>query len=86
MASAADVIRRGGIGDRMDFDPEIAVKLVWRGLDVVTISTEVIYPEDGVSHFRMVKDNIKISWMHTRLIIGMLVRLPLWALRIGRRT
>jgi hypothetical protein len=37
----------------------------------------VRYPEDGASHFHYVRDNAIISWMHTRLIAGMLLRLPL---------
>lgn len=57
-------------GDWMDFDMEIAVKLVWAGVGVVNLPTRVSYPEDGVSHFRMVADNAKITWMHTRLIVG----------------
>ncbi len=65
----------------MDFDPEIAVRLVWRGLPVVNLPTRVRYvgaEEGGVSHFHLFKDNILISWMHTRLcvekIFGLLLR------------
>lgn len=66
-----------GIGKRMDFDPEIAVRLVWRGTKVVNIPTPVTYPMDGVSHFDALWDNVRISGMHARLFFGMLVRLPL---------
>jgi glycosyltransferase involved in cell wall biosynthesis len=68
------------IGQRMDFDPEIAVRLVWGGAQVINIPTRVIYPTDGVSHFDLLWDNVRISGMHTRLFFGMLVRLPrlLW--------
>jgi hypothetical protein len=40
----------------------------------------VIYPENGLSHFRMFRDNLRISVMHTRLLFGMLPRAPrlLW--------
>lgn len=79
VADAAAVIGQGRIGDRMDFDPEIAVRLVWRGLPVVTLKTPVRYPENAVSHFHMVRDNIRIGWMHTRLVCGMLLRSP-WLL------
>lgn len=54
--------------DAMDFDPEIAVRLVWRGLRVINIPTAVQYFEGGVSHFRLLHDNLLISWMHTRLM------------------
>jgi glycosyltransferase involved in cell wall biosynthesis len=69
-----------GIGKRMDFDPEIAVRLVWGGTKVVNLPTKVTYPMDGVSHFDVLWDNVRISGMHTRLFFGMLLRLPrlLW--------
>ena len=35
------------------------------------------YPADGLSHFKLLEDNVRISWMHTRLFFGMLLRLPL---------
>ena len=70
------------IGRRMDFDTEIAVRLVWRGLQVVTLETPVKYYADGVSHFHYFYDNVRISWMHTRLFLGMIPRS--WKL-LGRR-
>ena len=33
---------------------------------------QVIYPEDGSSHFRLWRDNVDISWMHTRLVCRLL--------------
>lgn len=66
-----------GIGKRMDFDPEIAVRLVWRGVQVINLPTAVTYPTDGVSHFDALWDNVRISGMHARLFAGMLLRLPL---------
>jgi glycosyltransferase involved in cell wall biosynthesis len=81
VSAAAAVISKAHIGDRMDFDPEIAVRLVWEGLPVVTLKTPVRYPENAVSHFHMVRDNLKITWMHTRLICGMLLRSPWLLLR-----
>jgi hypothetical protein len=36
----------------------------------------VSYPTDGVSHFRLVRDNWLITLMHLRLFAGMLRRLP----------
>lgn len=64
--------------DFMDFDPEIAVRLVWDGVPVVTLPTRVRYllpAEGGVSNFHMVRDNLRISWMHTRLVCTLLWRL-----------
>jgi hypothetical protein len=73
----------------MDFDPEIAVRLCWAGVSAVNIETRVRYlsaAEGGVSHFRMFRDNVRISWMHTRLVCEALLRAvtsPLRAL-LGR--
>jgi len=64
------------LGLRMDFDTEIMVRLYWQGTRSRFLPTRVTYPADGVSHFDAVKDNIKISWMHTRLFFGMLPRIP----------
>jgi len=45
----------------------------------------VIYPQGGQSHFRALQDNLKISWLHTRLFFGMLPRIPLLLLRRFKR-
>ena len=65
---------------RMDFDIEILVRLVWDGLRCKNVATRVIYPPGGVSHFDMLRDNVRISATHARLTCGMLLRLPrfLW--------
>ena len=41
------------------------------------LPTKVHYPTDGLSHFRLFHDNVRISAMHTRLFFGMLVRAPM---------
>jgi glycosyltransferase involved in cell wall biosynthesis len=69
--------QRASFGSRMEFDPEILVRAVWAGIPVVSMPTSVTYPIDGVSHFKMWRDNVRISWMHTRLFFGMLWRAPL---------
>ncbi len=66
-----EALAAGARGDGMDFDPEIAVRMVWRGVPVINVPTRVRYvpPEQGgVSHFRLVRDNAAIAWMHTRLV------------------
>lgn len=70
------LIKSHYIGQYMDFDTEIMVKLYWHGIKVSFIPTKVIYPLTGISHFRMVKDNLLISWMHIRLVTGMIIRIP----------
>lgn len=81
LAKVADVLAHETIGDRMDFDTEIAVHLHWRGAPFVTQPTRVVYPEGNVSNFDLWKDNVRISWMHTRLLLQMPVRAPLRMLR-----
>lgn len=61
-------------GDRMDFDPEIAVRMVWEGVPVINFPSQVRYDSNGLSHFDMWRDNMLISWSHTRLFFGMLLR------------
>jgi hypothetical protein len=71
-------LRSGARGNRMDFDPEIAVRMSWLGCPVVNVRTRVRYlsaEEGGVSHFRMFRDNVLISWCHTRLVTLALFRL-----------
>lgn len=67
---------RHAIGVRMNFDTDIIVRLFWDGLQVLNLPTRVSYPSDGVSHFRVWRDNVLISWMHTVLFFGMLPRIP----------
>jgi glycosyltransferase involved in cell wall biosynthesis len=70
---------------RFDFDVEAAVRLVWRGLTPINLPAPVRYfrPEEGgVSHFDYVRDNLLLSWMHARLFLGFLLRLPML---LGRR-
>lgn len=76
LAPTLKLWRGGHIGRRMDFDTEILVRLHWQGLSVISLPTRVRYPLDGVSHFDLLHDNLRIAWMHTRLFFGMLWRLP----------
>jgi glycosyltransferase involved in cell wall biosynthesis len=65
-------------GDAMDFDPEIAVRLAWAGHPVRHVATHVRYlarEDGGVSHYRLGRDTLLISWMHTRLCCAGLTRL-----------
>ena len=65
---------------RFDFDPEAVVRLCWAGVWPVNIDAPVRYfraDQGGVSHFRYLRDNTLLTWMHTRLFLGFLLRLPL---------
>lgn len=71
------LLARRRIGRRMNFDTDILVRLVWRGVPVQQVRTRVIYREGIPSHFRMVRDNLYMIHMHTTLLLGMLPRAPL---------
>lgn len=76
LKSVMQLISRQKLAPRMGFDIDILVKLFWLGVPIVSWPTRVIYPKDGVSHFRLFKDNVAISWLHTKLFFGMLPRFP----------
>ena len=79
------VMRAGRWMRRFDFDPEAVVRLAWAGVPPVNASAPVRYfaaSEGGVSHFNYLRDNALLTWMHTRLFLGFLLRLPIL---IGRK-
>jgi hypothetical protein len=76
LAATLPVIERKPVGRRMDFDTDLIVRLHWRGVPVHSLPVSVHYPLDGVSHFDLLRDNLRISLMHARLFFGMLWRLP----------
>ncbi|OUM01864.1 glycosyltransferase family 2 protein [Variovorax sp. JS1663] len=64
---------------RFDFDTEAVVRLAWRGVKPVNIDAPVKYltaEEGGVSHFNYLRDNTLLTWMHARLVIEFVFRLP----------
>lgn len=65
---------------RFDFDPEAAVRLAWRGVKPLNLDAPVKYltaEEGGVSHFHYGRDNVLLTWMHIRLVLEAILRLPL---------
>lgn len=71
-------------GNRMEFDIEAAVRLRWAGVPIVNLPVGIHYPsaeEGGLSHFRPVRDNLRLSWMHGRLCTRIGVRRSLDWLR-----
>jgi glycosyltransferase involved in cell wall biosynthesis len=64
---------------RFDFEPEMAVRLAWDQVEMVNVDVPVRYlsqEEGGVSHFNYLRDNLLLSWMNLRLLLGSLWRLP----------
>ncbi len=76
LAAVEKLLQSTTLGSRMDFDIEVVVRLYWDGLDIINIPTEVQYPTDGISHFKMLQDNLLISTKHAQLFFGMLWRFP----------
>ncbi len=76
VAATQALAQRVRIGARMNFDTDILVRLYWEGVPVRFVKTRVHYPPDGISHFDVLRDNVRISLMHTKLVAGMLWRLP----------
>lgn len=69
---------------RFDFDTEAVVRLDWRGVRPINIDAQVRYLDPacgGVSHFKYVRDNVLLTWMHIRLMTGFVLRLPLLVAR-----
>ena len=80
----AAALRVHAHGKAMDFDPEIAVRLVWAGVKVVHVPTAVVYlsaADGGVSHYRGFTDTMLISLAYSRLCIEGLLRIVTWPVR-----
>jgi len=76
LAAVDKLISTTQIAQGMDYDTDIVVRLYWQGVEAINIPTAVCYPYDGVSHFRLLHDNVMISKTHARLFFGMLIRIP----------
>lgn len=70
---------------RMGFDIDILVRLIWKGIPYLFFPVPVTYPSDGISNFHLVRDNARISWVFTRLCIGMFFRLPWLTAKVLKR-
>jgi glycosyltransferase involved in cell wall biosynthesis len=71
LAPLVRVLRSTWGARRYDFDPEVAVRMHWGGIPTVNIPASCRYlsrAEGGVSHFHYVRDNVRMVWLHTRLI------------------
>jgi glycosyltransferase involved in cell wall biosynthesis len=76
LAPTIRVLNQANFQPRMGFDSEILVRLKWEQTPFVNVPTVVIYPEQGISHFNLWKDNLGLSKAHAKLFAGMLIRLP----------
>ena len=88
VADLIEVMRHQPWMRRFDFDTEAVVRLAWRGVKPVNLDAPVKYlsaEEGGVSHFRYGRDNLLLTWMHLRLMIEFMLRLPSLLLRRAMR-
>lgn len=84
IADLVDIMRGQLWMRRFDFDAEAVVRLCWRGVPPLNLPAPVRYlraEEGGVSHFDYWRDNALLTWMHCRLLVGFLLRLPRLCLR-----
>lgn len=63
---------------RFSFEIEVVIKALWAGFGVEEIDVAVKYPkrEERVSHFKLFKDNARISVLNTKLTIRALLPVP----------
>ena len=56
---------------KYEFEIEVLVRGVWKGVDVITAPIDVYYPprEERVTHFRPFKDFFRISLLNTVLVL-----------------
>ncbi|ENW90108.1 glycosyltransferase family 2 protein [Acinetobacter dispersus] len=76
LAQTIQILNTARFQPRMGFDSEILVRLKWENIQFINVPTKVIYPEHGISHFNVWRDNLGLSKAHARLFAGMLIRLP----------
>ena len=84
LASTLEAAKSGWLGRRMDFDIEILVRLHWLDVPFRSIPTVIVYPDGGTSNFQLFRDNWRISAMHARLLLRMVMRLITGRLALRR--
>jgi hypothetical protein len=77
LAPTLELDKRQKLGERMNFDIEVVVRLYWAGVEIINVPTPVVYPKEAISHFRGWLDTALISQVHATLFFGMLLRLPM---------
>lgn len=60
------------------FEVEVLVKASWAGVALREVPVSVYYPPPGerISHFQRFRDNLRLSYLNTRLTLRALVPLP----------
>jgi glycosyltransferase involved in cell wall biosynthesis len=79
IAPTCDILASIRTARRYDFDPEIAVRLFWRGVPPLNLPAPCRYiakADGGISHFHYLRDNVRMVWLHTRLITRLVFTFP----------
>ncbi len=87
LAPLVRALRSTRFARRYDFDPEVAVRMVWDGTPTINVPATCRYiakSDGGISHFHYLRDNLRMIWLHSRLLMQLLWRWPA-ALRHQRR-
>ena len=78
LAAVGRLTARVWLGQRMEFDTEILVRLVREGTPLAVVPVAVRYDAANLSNFALFADNWRISLMHARLVLA----LPRYAVRL----
>jgi glycosyltransferase involved in cell wall biosynthesis len=76
LAATVALLDREAMGDHMEFDPQLVIRLHWSGIAVRNIPTRVVYRSGGLSHFEPVRDNLRLSAVYAVSLASALLRLP----------
>lgn len=76
---------------RYDFEIEVLIRLLWKGVNITEVEVDVHYPppHERVSHFHKLRDNTRISILNTALVVLSLLRFQSqprqfgWAMGMG---
>ena len=72
LAPLVSVLSESRLGHRYDLECVAAVKLRWQGVPVINLPTPVQYftkAEGGVSHYRYVRDNVRMARTYMCLMV-----------------
>jgi uncharacterized protein (DUF2062 family) len=63
---------------RYSFEVEVLVKAAWAGIEIKEVDISVYYPpsRERISHFHLIKDNLALSLLNTRLTMRAVLPLP----------
>lgn len=72
-------------GRRYSFEAEVLARASWGGVAIHDIPIKVHYPKDRISHFDKLKDNLRLTAIHSRLVTRRLIPWPAkWVLSTPR--